>query len=200
VVIFIDDILIYSENEEGHAEHLRIVLSRLCEHKLYAKFSKCEFWLKKVPFLDHVLSGEGILVDPTKVQEVLDWKAPITVHEVWSFLGLVGYYRRFIPDFSKIAKPMTQLLEKDRKFDWTPKCEQAFHTLRTLLTSAPVLAQPDIKKPFDVYCDASCTGLGGVLMQEGRVIAYASHQLRKHEVNYPTHDLELAAVVHALKI
>jgi hypothetical protein len=117
VVIFIDDILIYSENEEEHAEHLRIVLSRLREHKLYAKFSKCEFWLKKVPFLDHILSGEGILVDLTKVQEVLDWKAPTTVHEVRSFLGLASYYRCFISDFSKIAKPMTRLLEKDRKFD-----------------------------------------------------------------------------------
>jgi hypothetical protein len=95
---------------------------------------------------------------------------------------------------------MTRLLEKDRKFDWTPECEKAFHTLWTLLTSAPVLAQPNIEKPFDVYCDASSTGLGGVLMQEGRVIAYASRQLRKHEVNYPTHDLELTAVVHALKI
>jgi hypothetical protein len=178
VVIFIDDILIYSENEEEHAEHLRIILSRLREHKLYAKFSKCEFWLKKVPFLGHVLSGEGISVDPTKIQEVLDWKAPTTVHEVRSFLGLAGYYRRFIQDFSKIAKPMTRLLQKDRKFDWTPECEQAFCTLRTLLTSAPVLAQPDIEKPFDVYCDASGTGLGGVLMQGGRVIAYASCQLR----------------------
>ena len=95
---------------------------------------------------------------------------------------------------------MTRLLQKDEKFVWSPKCEEAFHTLWTLLTSAPVLAQPDIEKPFDVYCDACGTGLGCVLMQEGRVIAYASRQLRKHEVNYPTHDLELAAVVHALKI
>jgi hypothetical protein len=113
---------------------------------------------------------------------------------------LAGYYHRFILDFSKIAKPMTRLLEKDKKFDWTSECEQAFHTLRTLLTSALVLAQPNIEKPFDVYCDASCTGLGGVLMQEGQVIVYASHQLRKHEVNYLTHDLELVVVVHALKI
>jgi hypothetical protein len=182
VVVFIDDILIYSENE-GHAKHLRIVLSRLQEHQLYAKFSKCEFWLKKVPFLGHVLSGDGISVDSTKVQEVLDWKAPTTVHEVRSFLGLAGYYRRFILDFSKITKLMTRLLEKDRKIDWTLECEQAFHTLWTLLTSAPVLAQLDIEKPFYVYCDASGTGLGGVLMQEGRVIAYASRQLRKHKVN-----------------
>jgi hypothetical protein len=196
MVVFIDDILIYSENEEDHAEHLRVVLTRLREHKLYAKFSKCEFWLREVPFLGHVLSDGGIVVDPTKVQEVLDWKAPISMHEVQSFLGLAGYYRRFILDFCKIAKSMTRLLQKDTSFVWTPECDAAFHKLRTLLTSAPVLVQPDIEKPFDVYCDASGTGLGGVLMQEGQVIAYTSHQLR----NYPTHDLELAAVVHTLKV
>ena len=135
-----------------------------------------------------------------KDQDVMDWKAPTSVHEVWSFLGLAGYYRRFILDLSKIAKSMTRLLQKDEKFVWTPECEAAFHTLWPLLTTAPVLAQPDIEKPFDVLCDASGTGLGCVLMQEVRVIAYASHQLKKHEVNYPTHDLELAVVVHALKI
>jgi hypothetical protein len=171
----VDDILVYSQNEEEHAEHLRIILTRLCDKKLYAKFSKCEFWLKKVPFLGHVLSEDGILVHPTKVQEVLDWKAPTMVSEVRSFLGLAGYYRRFIPDFSKIAKPMTQLLQKDKKFVWTPECEKAFRTLRILLTSAPVLAQPGIEKPFDVYCDASSTSLGCVLMQEVWVIAYALH-------------------------
>jgi len=113
VVVFIDDILIYSENEQDHAEHLRIVLTRLQEHQLYAKFSKCEFWLKKVPFLGHILSEEGIAVDPSKVQKVMDWKAPTSVLEVRSFLGLAGYYHHFIPDFSKIAKPMTSLLQKD---------------------------------------------------------------------------------------
>ena len=117
VVVFIDDILIYSENEADHVEHLRVVLSRLREHKLYAKFSKCEFWLKKVPFLGHILSENGISVDPTKVQVVMDWKALTSVCEVRSFLGLAGYYRRFIPDFSKIAKPMTRLLQKDEKFN-----------------------------------------------------------------------------------
>ena len=132
-----------------HEEHLQIVLTRLREHQLYAKFSKCEFWLKKVPFLGHILSEEGISVDPSKVQEVLDWKAPTSVHEVRSFLGLAGYYRRFIPDFSKIAKPMTKLLQKDVKFVWTKECDVAFTTLRHLLTTAPVLAQPDIEKPFD---------------------------------------------------
>ena len=110
MVVFIDDILIYSKNEEDHTEHLRVVLTRLREHKLYAKFSKCEFWLWKVPFLGHVLSKNGISIHPSKVQEVKDWKALTSVHEVRSFLGLAGYYRRFISDFSKIAKPMTRLL------------------------------------------------------------------------------------------
>jgi len=110
VVVFINDILIYSKNEVDHAEHLRIVLSRLREHKLYAKFSKCEFWLKKGPFLGHILSKDGISIDPSKVQEVMDLKAPTSVHDVRSFLGLAGYYRHFIPNFSKIAKPLTTLL------------------------------------------------------------------------------------------
>jgi hypothetical protein len=200
VVVFIDDILIYSENEKEHAKHLRIVLQRLRDHKLYAKFSKCEFWLKSVKFLGHTISQDGISVDPSKVQEVMDWKPPKSVHQIRSFLGLAGYYRRFIPDFSRITKPMTELLKKGVKFVWSEACEKAFHTLRQHLTSAPVLVQSDYSKPFEVFCDASGTGLSCVLMQEGRVIAYASWSLRPHEINYPTHDLELAAVVHALKI
>ncbi|WVZ83050.1 LOW QUALITY PROTEIN: hypothetical protein U9M48_030234 [Paspalum notatum var. saurae] len=200
VVVFIDDILIYSKNEKEHEEHLRVVLTRLREHKLYAKFSKCAFWLKEVGFLGHILSEKGVAVDPSKVKDVLNWKQPEIVIEIRSFLGLAGYYRRFIKDFSKIAKPMTSLTKKNAKFVWGPKCEDGFRELKKLLTTAPVLAQPDVTKPFDVYCDASGQGLGCVLMQEGRVIAYASRQLRKHEANYPTHDLELAAVVHALKI
>jgi hypothetical protein len=139
-------------------------------------------------------------VDPSKVQEVMDWKPPKSVHQIRSFLGLAGYYRRFVPDFSKIAKPMTELLKKGVKFVWDEKCENAFQTLKQYLTSAPMLAQPDNSKPYEVYCDASGTGLGCVLMQENRVIAYASRALRPHEKNYPTHDLELEAVVHALKI
>ncbi|WVZ89946.1 hypothetical protein U9M48_036291, partial [Paspalum notatum var. saurae] len=200
VVVFIDDILIYSKDEKEHEEHLRIVLARLREHKLYAKFSKCAFWLKEVGFLGHVLSEKGVAVDPSKVEAVLNWKQPESVTGIRSFLGLAGYYRRFIKDFSKIAKPMTSLTKKNVKFIWSPKCEEGFQELKKFLTTAPVLAQPDVTKPFDVYCDASGQGLGCVLMQEGRVIAYASRQLRKHEANYPTHDLELAAVVHALKI
>jgi hypothetical protein len=200
VVVFIDDILIYSKNSEDHAKHLHVILQRLRDHHLYAKFSKCEFWLDTVKFLGHTISGDGISVDPSKVQEVMDWKPPTTVHQIRSFLGLAGYYRRFIPDFSRIAKPMTELLKKGVKFSWDQKCEDAFHTFRNHLTTAPVLAQPDVSKPFDIYCDASRTGLGCVLMQDNRVIAYASRALRVHEQNYPTHDLELVAIIHALKI
>ncbi|WVZ89514.1 hypothetical protein U9M48_035906 [Paspalum notatum var. saurae] len=145
VVVFIDDILVYSKNEKEHEEHLRIVLSRLREHKLYAKFSKCAFWLKEVAFLGHILSAKGVVVDPKQA----------------------GYYRRFIKDFSKIAKPMTALTRKNAKFAWSPKCEEAFGTLKKLLTSAPVSAQPDITKPFDVYCDASGSGLGCVRCKKG---------------------------------
>ena len=174
VVVFIDDILIYSKNEEDHAKHLHIVLQCLRDHQLYAKFSKCEFWLDSVKFLGHTISSEGIAIDPSKVQEVMDMKPSTSVHQIRSFLGLDGYYRRFILNFSRIAKPMTELLKKGVKFVWDEKCEKAFHTLREQLTTAPVLALPDNTKSFDVYCDASGTGLGCVLMQDNRVIAYAS--------------------------
>jgi hypothetical protein len=174
VVVVIDDILIYYKNKEDHAEHLWTVLTRLREHQLYAKFSKCMFWLEEIQFLGHVLSAKGIAIDPSKVKDILEWKSPTTVHQVRSFLGLAGYYLRFIPNFSKIVKPITELLKNDVKFNWFPKCNEAFGQLKTVLTTAPVLAQPDIEKSFDVYCDASDIGLGCVLMQEGRVLAYAS--------------------------
>ncbi|KAK1645170.1 hypothetical protein QYE76_062975 [Lolium multiflorum] len=200
VVVFIDDILIYSKSEEEHEQHLEIILETLRHHKLYAKFSKCEFWLKEVGFLGHILSAGGIAVDPAKIKTVAEWKAPTTQTKVRAFLGLAGYYRRFVEGFSSIARPMTQLLKKDKKFEWTDKCEESFQKLKSRLTTAPILIMPDITKPFDVYCDASKIGLGCVLMQEGKVISYLSRQLKQHEQNYPTHDLELAAVVLALKV
>jgi hypothetical protein len=134
---------------------------------LYAKFNKCEFWIKKVPFLGHVVSLEGITVDPSKVKEVLDWKLPISVSEVRSFLGLVGYYRWFIPNFSKIAKPIIELFKKGNKYVWSDACDEAFKNLKKLLTTLAMLAQPNTDKSFDVYCDDSGIGLRGVLMQEG---------------------------------
>nr|ABA98118.1 retrotransposon protein, putative, Ty3-gypsy subclass [Oryza sativa Japonica Group] len=200
VVVFIDDILIYSRTKEEHEEHLRLALEKLREHQLYAKFSKCEFWLSEVKFLGHVISAGGVAVDPSNVESVTNWKQPKTVSEIRSFLGLAGYYRRFIENFSKIAKPMTRLLQKDVKYKWSEECEQSFQELKSRLISAPILILPDPKKGFQVYCDASKLGLGCVLMQDGKVVAYGSRQLRPHEKNYPTHDIELAAVVHALKI
>jgi hypothetical protein len=199
VVVFIDDILVYSKSKEDHEKHLRAILEKLREHKLYAKFNKCEFWLNEVGFLGHIISKEGIAVDPTKVTAVTEWEPPKNVGEIHSFLGLAGYYRRFIENFSKITKPMTELLKKGKKFEWTKACENSFQELKKRLVSAHVLCLPDIEKEFQAYCDASRQGLGSVLMQDGKVAAYASRQLKKHELNYPTHDLELALVVHALK-
>jgi hypothetical protein len=180
VVVFIDDILVYSKNKEEHARHLHVVLQRLREHHLYDKLSKCDFWLKEIKLLGHTISQAGIAVDPDKVQEVMNWKLPMTISQIRSFLELAGYYRRFIPDFYRIAKPITELLKKEAKFVWGQKCEDAFHALRQHLTTTPVLAQPDSSEPFDVYCDAYGTGLGCVLMQDNRVIAYASRTLRPH--------------------
>ncbi|XP_024312059.1 LOW QUALITY PROTEIN: uncharacterized protein LOC100823542 [Brachypodium distachyon] len=200
VVVFIDDILIFSKSRSEHEVHLRKVLEKLRKHQLYAKLSKCEFWLEEVAFLGHIVSEKGVAIDASKVTAVTEWNSPKTVKEIRSFLGLAGYYRRFIENFSKIARPMTNLLKKEKKFSWTPECEAAFQELKKKLVSAPVLILPDIHKNFQVYCDASRHGLGCVLMQEGKVVAYASRQLKPHEMNYPTHDMELAAVVHALKI
>src|SRR3954466_4325744 len=199
VVVYLDDILVFSKNEEEHAEHLCLVLEKLREHQLYAKFSKCEFWLPEVTYLGHVISKDGIVVNPERVQAILDWTPPKNVKQVRSFLGLASYCRRFVENFSKIARPLTNLLHKGVKFQWTDKCQESFQALKDKLTSAPVLAPPDTKKDFVIYRDASRQGLGCVLMQERRVIAYASRQLRPHEENYPVHDLELAAVNHALK-
>ncbi|KAL0544440.1 hypothetical protein IC582_019555 [Cucumis melo] len=200
VIVFIDDILIYSKTEAEHEEHLRMVLQTLRDNKLYAKFSKCEFWLKQVSFLGHVVSKAGVSVDPAKIEAVTGWTRPSTVSEVRSFLGLAGYYRRFVENFSRIATPLTQLIRKGAPFVWSKACEDSFQNLKQKLVTAPVLTVPDGSGSFVIYSDASKKGLGCVLMQQGKVVAYASRQLKSHEQNYPTHDLELAAVVFALKI
>jgi hypothetical protein len=171
VVVFIDDILIFSKTKEEHEKHLRMVLEKLRSNQLYAKFSKCEFWLTEVAFLGHVISAGGILVHPSKVKDVLNWMPPTNASEIHSFLGLAGFYRRFIKDFSKIAKPMKRLLEKNKDFDWTEGCQVSFEELKRRLTSAPVLILPNITKKFDIYCDASRQGLGCVLMQDGQVVS-----------------------------
>ncbi|GKB77868.1 putative reverse transcriptase domain-containing protein [Tanacetum coccineum] len=200
VIVFIDDILIYSKNKKEHEEHLKQILELLKKEELYAKFSKCEFWIPKVQFLGHVIDSEGIHVDPAKIESIKDWTSPKSPTEIRQFLGLAGYYRRFIEGFSKIAKPMTKLTQKKVKFEWGDKQEAAFQLLKQKLCSAPILALPEGSEDFIAYCDASKKGLGAVLMQREKVISYASRQLKIHEKNYTTHDLELGAVVFALKI
>ena len=200
VIVIINDILIYSSSGEEHAEHLRIVLQTLLEHLLYAKLSKCQFWLDSVAFLGHIVSAEGVSVDPQKVEAILNWKPPTSVTEIRSFLGLAGYYRKFVEGFSKIGIPLTRLIRKEEPFLWSEACQQIFNELKRRLTSAPVLTLPSGQDGFGVYCDASRQGLGCVLMQNDKVIEYASRQFKKHEQNYPTHDLELAAVVFSLQI
>ncbi|GJT49499.1 putative reverse transcriptase domain-containing protein [Tanacetum coccineum] len=175
VIVFIDDILIYSRNKEEHANHLRIILELLKKEKLYAKFSKCDLWIHIVQFLGHLIDSQGLHVDPAKIEAVKNWASPTTPTKIRQFLGLSGYYRRFIE-------------------------ESAFQLLKQKLCEAPILALPEGNDDFVVYCDASHQGLGAVLMQREKVIAYASRQLKPHEENYTTHDLELGAVVFALKI
>ncbi|GJQ99067.1 putative reverse transcriptase domain-containing protein [Tanacetum coccineum] len=191
VIVFIDDILIYSKNKQEHEEHLKLILELLKKEELYAKFSKCEFWIPKVQFLGHVIDSQGIHVDPAKIESIKDWASPKSPTEIRQFLGLAGYYRRFIEGFLKIAKPMTKLTQKKVMFVWGDKQEAAFQLLKQKLCSAPILALPEGSEDFIAYCDASIKGLGAVLMQREKVIAYASRQLKIHENNYTTHDLEL---------
>ncbi|GJX70383.1 putative reverse transcriptase domain-containing protein [Tanacetum coccineum] len=155
VIVFIDDILIYSKDKKEHEEHLKAILELLKKEKLYAKFSKCEFWIPKVQFLGHVIDSRGIHVDPAKIESIKDWASPKTPTEIRQFLGLAGYYRRFIEGFSKIAKSMTKLTQKGIKFDWGEKEENAFQLIKQKLCSAPILALPEGIENFVVYCDAS---------------------------------------------
>ncbi|GJT95251.1 putative reverse transcriptase domain-containing protein [Tanacetum coccineum] len=168
VIVFIDDILIYSKSKEDHEVHLKIVLELLKKEKLFAKFSKCEFWLQEVRFLGHVVSSDGIYVDPSKIEAVKNWKIPKTPSEIRSFLGLAGYYRCFIANFSKIAKPLTSLTQKNQKYEWGMEQEEAFQTLKDNLFNAPILSLPDGPHDFVVYYDTSNQGFGCVLMQRGK--------------------------------
>nr|GEV57971.1 putative reverse transcriptase domain-containing protein [Tanacetum cinerariifolium] len=246
VIVFIDDILIYLKNKQEHEENLKLILELLKNEELYAKFSKCEFWIPKVQFLDHMIDNKGIHVHPAKIESIKDWASPKTPMKIRQFLGLVGYYRKFIEGFSKIAKLLTKLTQKKVKFDWGDKQKVDFQLLKQKLCIVPILVLPEGDYNFIVYCDASHKGLrnnqdivsqnvltfcisspfaillllwllllgpgavpacttlsnrlGAVLMQNEKVIAYASRQLKIHEKNYMTHDLELGAVVFALKI
>ena len=180
-MVFVDDILIYSQLEEEHEDHWRVVLQFLRDHQLYAKFSECEFWLTRVRFLGHVVSASGVSVDPEKVEAVMSWERPKSVFEIRSFLGLIGYYRRFIEDFSRLVTPMMRRTRKEVKFEWNDLCEKTFQTLKRRLTSAPILIVPEMEQRYTVYYDASKAGLGCILMQSRRVVTYGSHQLKNHE-------------------
>ena len=200
VVVFVDDILIYSQLEVEHEDHLRIVLELLRDHQLYAKFSKCEFCLTEVAFLGQVVPASGVSIDPGKVEAVMSWERPKSVFEIRSFLGLARYYRRFIEDFSWLVVPMTRLTPNEVKFLWDDSLERAFQELKRRISSAPVLIVSKMGQRYTVYCDDSKDGLRCILMYSGKVVAYGSQQLKNHEQNYPTHDMELAAVFFALKI
>ena len=173
MVVFIDDILVYSKSREEHERYLTIVLQTLRDKQLYAKLKKCEFWLDTVSFLGHVVTKDGISVDSGKIDAVSNWRRPNTVTEIRSFLGLAGYYRRFIEGFSKIAQPLTRLTHKGVKFEWSHDCECSFQELKNILVTTSILTISSSLGGFVMYSDASRQGLGCVLMQPGKVVAYA---------------------------
>jgi hypothetical protein len=204
VNVYIDDILVFSKTLAEHLTHLRTVLERLREHKLYGKLSKCSFLQKEMEFLGHVISGQGIQVDPKKTRAIEEWIQPKMVTELRSFLGLANYYRKFVKDYAKITGPLTMLLRKDSKMDWQEAQELAFQTLKKALVTAPVLRSPNFKLPFLVTTDASDFAIGQVLTQDDgtgtRPVAYESRKLTAAELNYPIHEKEMLAIIHALKV
>ena len=200
VVVYLDDIVIYSESLDAHLGHLRQVFSRLREHQLYVKKEKCEFCRQEVMFLGHWISKGRIRMDERKVKAIVDWPAPSKVPDLRSFLGLANYYRRFIKGYSKKVSPLTDLLRKNQKWEWTDECQGAFDKLKMAVTSAPVLGLPDFQKPFEVHTDASDRAIGGVLVQEGHPLAFESRKLKDAEQRYSTHEKEMVAVIHCLDV
>src|ERR1041385_5069406 len=200
VVVYFDDILIYSRNEFEHADHIRQVLQVLHDAKLYANLEKFTFAKDKVIFLGYVVSKHGVEVGSSKIEAIQNWPTPMNVSQVRSFHGLAGFYRRFDEDISTIAAPLNELTKKGVPFVWGVAQDLAFDELKRLLTSAPLLTLPDFAKQFEVECDASGIGIGGVLMQEGRPIAYFSEKLSGARLNYPVYDKELYALVRVLEV
>jgi hypothetical protein len=201
VFVYLDDILIFSKkNPEEHEKHLKMVLQRLEQHKFYAQLKKCHFALPEVEFLGHMVSKEGIRVDPKKVKIVQEWPKPAKLSDLRSFLGLSNYFRRFVHAYSTIARPLHALTRKDVPWQWTVPCDKAFQLLKDKLSPAPVLKMPDFTQPFELIADASDYTLGAILMQEGRPIAFESRKLTPAEVNYHTPEKELLAVMHALTV
>lgn len=205
VLVYLDDILVFSRTPEEHLQHLQSVLQTLQDNQLYANFEKCSFNNAEVEFLGHVVSKHGIKPDPKKVQAVENWPRPSTLKQLRSFLGLAQYFRKFIQGYSKIVAPLNALTKEGldwRKPErlWSPACEAAFHTVKRHLTEAPVLATPAFSQPFEVVCDASLVAVGAVLLQNGRPVAFESKKLTPAEVGYTTTEQELLAVVHALTV
>lgn len=202
VVVYLDDILIFSSSPEEHVDHVRVVLERLQKHRYYCKLSKCEFFKRSVTFLGHVVSSDGVRPDPRKTAVIRDWPTPRNVSELRSFLGLANYFRKFLQGYSSVVAPLTALLSKKASWPdgWDSRCDAAFEQVKQALISAPVLALPDPTQPYEVICDASAFAIGAILLQHGRPIAYESRKLIPAEQNYHTSDRELLAVVHALKV
>lgn len=199
VVVYFDDILIYSKSLEEHVEHIRSLFAALREQKLYANLDKCTFCTDKVVFLGFVVLGQGVEVDEEKIKAVREWVPPQNVSQVHSFLGLAGFYRRFVKDFSTIAAPINELTKKEVPFKWGEAQEKAFEELKIKLTTTPLLVLPDFGKTFEIECDASGVGIGGVLMQERRPIAYFSEKLSGPTLNYLVYDKELYALVRSME-
>jgi hypothetical protein len=204
VIVYLDDILIYSKTKGEHLKHVNLVLRKLREHRLYGKLSKCEFLKDEVEYLGHYISAEGISVDQHKIEAVKSWPIPTNISELRSFLGLASYYRKFVKGFSAIATPLTALLHKDKTYLWEKDQQSAFEKLKQHLVSAPVLILPDPTKPFTVTTDASDLAIGAVLSQNqgkgDQPIAFESRKLSPAEQNYPIHEKELLAIVHAIKL
>jgi hypothetical protein len=199
VVVYFDDILIYSKNLDDHVVHVKSVLDVLRKERLFANLKKCTFYTDKLVFLGFVVSAQGIQVDEEKVRAIQDWPSPTSVGNVRSFHGLASFYRRFVKDFSSLAAPLTEVIKKNVGFRWGEEQEKAFQIIKEKLTNAPLLSLPNFSKTFEIECDASGVGIGAVLMQEGRPIAYFCEKLSGAALNYPTYDKELYALVRALE-
>lgn len=197
-LVFFDDILIYSPDFSSHLDHIAQVLSLLSKHQWYVKLSKCSFAQKQLTYLGHTISAAGVHTDQGKIQEVVNWKVPTTVKKLRGFLGLAGYYRKFVKGFGVISKPLTNLLRKGVPFIWTPETDAAFHNLKQALVSAPVLALPDFQKVFTVETDASDSGIGAVLSQDGHPVAYISKALGPRTKGLSTYEKECMAVLLAV--
>lgn len=198
VLIFFDGILVYSSDWESHLRHLHEVFTRLNDHHLFAKLSKCEFGCLTLGYLGHIISDDGVTVDSDKIQAIWDWPLPSSVKALRGFLGLCGYYRRFVSRYASLAAPLTELLRKDA-FVWTPIATEAFRKLQQALMSTPVLQLPNFTKQFIVQTDASGDGIGAVLLQQGHPLAYFSKQLSPRQQAASTYAREMLAIIEAIK-